>query len=462
MVNNMIGSVRVTPLRLGIVLLALETLCCAIIIAKVNYTEIDWKAYIQEVEGYLSGERNYLNLKGDTGPCVYPAGFLYVFTSLYYATNRGLDILTAQIIFAGIYLCNLSLVIYLYASSYRSNSENSISEKQSWSMRSTENTLMSLMQSLPSQLLSSEPLRAVPIWAYLALCLSKRIHSIFVLRMFNDTVAVMFGYAAMALFIRHRWRAGCAVYSLAVSIKMNMLLYAPGLLFLLILQSNYSMSETAICLCICAGVQVVLGLPFLVEYPVEYVTRAFDLKRQFMYKWTVNLKFLPEDIFLSQEVSIGLLVATVAVFALFARKWVTAVGGAAHDGASNSIGGKPQRNVELPLPLSQSIIRPQLLSSHFILAVLFSSNFIGVTFARTLHYQFYSWYFHQIPFLLYHAGIPGYLSLALLAAIEGCFLMYPATFLSSATLTAAHLFILLRLYTAPLPEFSLEVSAKVE
>lgn len=33
-------------------------------------TEIDWRAYMQEVEGYLDGELNYVNLKGDTGPLV--------------------------------------------------------------------------------------------------------------------------------------------------------------------------------------------------------------------------------------------------------------------------------------------------------------------------------------------------------------------------------------------------------
>ena len=31
-------------------------------------TEIDWKAYMEEVEGFLSGERNYFNIRGGTGP----------------------------------------------------------------------------------------------------------------------------------------------------------------------------------------------------------------------------------------------------------------------------------------------------------------------------------------------------------------------------------------------------------
>jgi alpha-1,3-mannosyltransferase len=33
-------------------------------------TEIDWKAYMQEVQGFLGGETDYKLLKGDTGPLV--------------------------------------------------------------------------------------------------------------------------------------------------------------------------------------------------------------------------------------------------------------------------------------------------------------------------------------------------------------------------------------------------------
>lgn len=36
--------------------------------------------------------------------------------------------------------------------------------------------------------------------------------------------------------------------------------------------------------------------------------------------------------------------------------------------------------------------------------VLFTSNLIGITFARSLHYQFFSWYAHQMPFLLWASG----------------------------------------------------------
>ena len=43
-------------------------------------------------------------------------------------------------------------------------------------------------------------------------------------------------------------------------------------------------------LSICASVQLVLALPFLTTYPVEYLKGAFDLGRVFMFKWTVNFK----------------------------------------------------------------------------------------------------------------------------------------------------------------------------
>jgi len=36
-----------------------------------------------------------------------------------------------------------------------------------------------------------------------------------------------------------------------------------------------------------------------------------------------------------------------------------------------------------------------------LITILFTSNLIGILFARSLHYQFYSWYAQQIPFLLW-------------------------------------------------------------
>ena len=46
--------------------------------------------------------------------------------------------------------------------------------------------------------------KSVKIWWWPLLLLSKRIHSIFVLRLFNDGIAAMLGYIAVYLFVNRK------------------------------------------------------------------------------------------------------------------------------------------------------------------------------------------------------------------------------------------------------------------
>lgn len=77
-------------------------------------TEIDWQAYMEQVAMFLAGERDYTVIKGGTGPLVYPAAHVYVYSALYYVTDSGRNILLAQIIFGGVYLGSLSVVMTCY------------------------------------------------------------------------------------------------------------------------------------------------------------------------------------------------------------------------------------------------------------------------------------------------------------------------------------------------------------
>jgi alpha-1,3-mannosyltransferase len=82
--------------------------------------------------------------------------------------------------------------------------------------------------------------------------------------------------------------------------------------------------------------------------------------------------------------------------------------------------------------------------------VLAQSNLIGIVFARSLHYQFYSWYFHTIPLLLWsNPRVPVGAKLAIMGAIEWCWNVYPSTPTSSKIFVVIHLGVLAVAYAAP-------------
>ena len=68
---------------------------------------------------------------------------------------------------------------------------------------------------------------------YLLLLLSlgaTRLRTLTVLHLFNDPLAVLLLHAALNMFLDGRWSLGSVLFSLGVSVKMNILLYAPALL----------------------------------------------------------------------------------------------------------------------------------------------------------------------------------------------------------------------------------------
>jgi len=140
----------------------------------------------------MQGERDYALIKGQTGPLVYPAGFLYIYSALHQMTAGG-NIMLAQTIFTFIYLTNQAVVMQLYITSH-----------------------------------------AVPPWALVLLCLSKRVKSIFLLRMFNDGVTTLLVNIALLLLIRRKWRWSLVIFSTALSVKMNVLLLAPPVAVILL------------------------------------------------------------------------------------------------------------------------------------------------------------------------------------------------------------------------------------
>jgi alpha-1,3-mannosyltransferase len=253
-----------------IVLLLWEGILSLLIVRHVPYTEIDWTTYLQQVRlVWVDGILDYMELKGDTGPLVYPAGFIYLYGALWKLTNHG-NVVWGQYIFVAIYLATQAVIFSIY-------------------------TIILRDATTPQRSLLSP--RTVWCWRFvvmfLCLCGSKRIHSIFLLRLFNDGPTMFLLYTSILLCMKQYWSWACVVFSLAVSIKMNVLLFAPGLLLLLLVQPSQSNKRLLQCfqrLCICAVVQLILGLPFLLTNPISYLRKAFELDRVFQYQWTVNWK----------------------------------------------------------------------------------------------------------------------------------------------------------------------------
>ena len=430
----------------AIALCVWELLLCLAIIHHVPYTEIDWRAYMDEVGGFLAGERDYTKLKGDTGPLVYPAGFVYLYGALKYflcggggindmqCANDSTSILKAQYFFAVLYVIHLGITMATYIRT-----------------------------------------KTLPPWSLGLLTLSKRLHSIFVLRLFNDGVASLFTHVAILFAQSNSWILCFVFLSLGTSVKMNVLLILPPALVLMVGWERPSTAVFSVMAFI--SVQIILGLPFLLTYPSEYFSKAFEFSRQFQYVWTVNWKFLRREVFLSKKFAYGLLVChLVLLFAFAHRKWYRVIG------KSNSKNINRffwhfffdwfARVPKNELPRSKAL-QASLSNKAHILSTLHTGVFIGVTFARSLHYQFYAWYFFSVPWLLWRCSffdeagkyvysvtktsnktllypevVSSGLRVLLFLVIERSWNVFPATGESSATLFAAHLLLLAGLWFA--------------
>lgn len=163
--------------------------------------------------------------------------------------------------------------------------------------------------------------------------------------------------------------------------------------------------------------QVLLAIPFLQNNPVGYVSRAFELTRQFLFKWTVNWRFVGEELFLSKGFSLGLLALHASLLALFvATNWLRPSGSNLLGFLQSAIQGRQ---------------RPVVLSKAFTMTIMLTSLAIGLLCARSLHYQFFSYLAWTSPFLLWRAGFHPVLVCLVWTLQEWAWNTYPSTTASS-------------------------------
>jgi len=251
------------------------------------------------------------------------------------------------------------------------------------------------------------------VWPYVMLVMSRRLHSIYVLRMFNDGIAMLVLYGAVVMLIKERNKSAAVIYSFSVAVKMNTLLMLPAILT--VLYANLGLKGLIQSAILMGGVQLALGIPFIASHPVSYLRCAFDFKREFLYKWTVNWRFVAREVFEKKLFGMFLLVGHIILLLAWAY-----------------------RRLRHRLQRKNDCIAPTI--RHFTAAEVFTlvaeANLIGIICARSLHYQFYAWYFHMLPFLLYRSRAWPLACVIVIIGIEWCWNVFPSTEASSALLLA--------------------------
>lgn len=307
---------------------ALQAALCAWAVSRVAFTDIDFTAYKQEVHPPWHGVTfDYALLRGDTGPLVYPAGFVWLYGALLHALGPAPE--PWQWLFAAGQCASVALWV-----------------------------LVARAQGVT---------HALPL---LALAASRRVTSLWALRLFNDGPTQLLQWAALLVAARGRLSAATVLLALAVSVKMSALLLLPALAVQLLLVVGWGGALRHAALFV--ALQAAVAYPFLRAAPRAYLAGAFELTRQFEQRWSVNWQFLPEAVFRDRRLHMALLAAHALLLLAFAHwRWVR--------------GG-----------LWRGLLRPGAarvpLSPRQLLRAALECQLVGVLFARSLHYQFYAWY----------------------------------------------------------------------
>ena len=82
-------------------------------LSTVSYKVVPYKTILSYICSVMHCLTFFFFFSGDTGPLVYPAGFVWIFWVFHSLTDAGTNIKLAQCLFAVIFLLNTALVFRL-------------------------------------------------------------------------------------------------------------------------------------------------------------------------------------------------------------------------------------------------------------------------------------------------------------------------------------------------------------
>jgi alpha-1,3-mannosyltransferase len=356
----------------------------------------DWDAYMEQASQVVHGERNYSAIRGDTGPLVYPAVHVAIHAGLLRATGWDAQNWTTEF--------EHSRHTKPEASQHRTHRPEGTILQLQFLYLGLYMAFLAVNVGL-YRLADAGILWALPLW------FGVRGRNVFVVGLFNDCWAMLFAYSAVFLAALEHWDAATVLFSLGLGTKMNVLLFLPAYMMLVYYRGGWRQFVRQGL--IGAAVQLAFGLPFLVAAPLDYLSTAFDFGRQFTQRWSINWKHLPSEVFDSKWFGLLLLVGHLAMLGvLTARFWL------------------PQ------LQRLQSVGREK--RAEIIVRMLVLCNFVGVVFARSLHYQFHIWYWYSLPIVLASGKLPWWVSLAVLLFLEKAWNVHESTADSASRISFGH------------------------
>lgn len=160
-----------------------------------------------------------------------------------------------------------------------------------------------------------------------------------------------------------------------------------------------------------------------------YFKQAFDFSRAFLYKWTVNFRFLSEEAFLSSRLSYTLLcIHATLLMTFFQSRWI------APSGSPDLIHFVKRYTTTFDWRIEEDIAKK--VTAKFVTDTVLGCMAIGMLCARSLHYQFFVYISWATPYLLSRGGVHPIGIYAIWAAQEWAWLTYPSTNASSVTVLA--------------------------
>ena len=320
------------------------------------FRDVDFTSYTEQSAQYLEGERDLSKILGKNGPWLYPALHIYLFALVYKLVGVSENIKYAQIFMLLVHVVTCIFTVKIYSAAFGKKS------KYKW---------LAAICWLGTKVI----VNSVRIW-------------------YAESINVMFIYIGIYMFQKQSSLLGSLFISIAMGFKMSVLLYVPGVYYLV--SKSHNIFIGTFCIIVILLMQEAWALPFTANYGNEYRANAFKFDRNFSINGSINYHWLLySPWFHSKLFKRSLLVCHLCflLFVLF-RRWLPLLDKQQRFKISSIL-----KHLGLCPPNPWMKFKPQ--EQYFVAEVLFIWNFIGWAWSRTLHQQFLVWYWFSIPLIMY-------------------------------------------------------------